>query len=126
MPKTVKSKQQTNFEGMKKLFAFSVFMFISVLVFGQVNSSSTYQSGYFKSDGTYVQPHYKTNVNQTNHDNYSTKDNTNSYTGSTGYRANDYSSGASTYGSGKTIYTGPKGGQYYYNSNGKKTYVPKR
>lgn len=31
-----------------------------------------------------------------------------------------------TYGSGKTIYTGPRGGKFYYNSKGKKTYVPKR
>jgi len=40
--------------------------------------------------------------------------------------AKDYSSGSYNYGSGKTIQTGPKGGQYYYNSNGNKTYVPKR
>ena len=27
---------------------------------------------------------------------------------------------------GKTIYEGPRGGQYYYNSNGNKTYVKKQ
>lgn len=32
------------------------------------------------------------------------------------------SSGGST-GSGKTIYTGPRGGKYYINSNGNKTYI---
>jgi len=28
--------------------------------------------------------------------------------------------------SGRTIYTGPRGGQYYYNSKGKKTYIRKK
>jgi hypothetical protein len=28
--------------------------------------------------------------------------------------------------SGKTIYTGPRGGQYYINKNGKKTYIKKK
>jgi hypothetical protein len=102
-------------------------MFISVFANAQTNSSTRYQNGYFKpSSGSYVQPHYKTTTNQTNHDNYSTKGNTNAYTGSSGYRAKDYSSEARNYGSGKTIQTGPKGGQYYYNSKGTKTYVPKR
>ena len=52
--------------------------------------------------------------------------NYNTYTGSTGSRARDYSSSAYNYGSGHTIHTGSRGGQYYINSNGNKTYVPKR
>ena len=59
-------------------------------------------------------------------DNFSTSGNVNTYTGSVGTRAKDYSSGAYNYGGGSTIYTGPRGGQYYINSNGNKTYVPKR
>ena len=90
------------------------------------NSSVRYQSGYTRSNGTYVQGHYKTSSNYTNHDNFSTRGNVNTYTGSVGTRARDYSSGAYNYGSGKAIYTGSRGGQYYYNSNGNKTYVPKR
>jgi hypothetical protein len=90
------------------------------------NSNVRHQSGYIKSDGTYVQPHYKTQPNKTNHDNFSTRPNVNSYTGETGTRAKDYTPGAQSYGSGRTIHTGPKGGQYYINSNGNKTYVPKR
>lgn len=31
-----------------------------------------------------------------------------------------------SYTNSKSIYTGPKGGQYYYNSKGNKTYIPKR
>lgn len=91
-----------------------------------VNTNSTYVNGYTKSDGTYVQGHYRSSQNSTNHDNYSTSGNYNPYTGTSGSRARDYSSDAYNYGSGHTIHTGSRGGQYYINSNGNKTYVPKR
>jgi hypothetical protein len=114
---------------MKKL----LLSILTILIFGssqlsaQVNSSVRYQSGYYKpSTGTYVNPHYKTNTNSTNHDNFSTKGNRNIYSGQSGYRAKDYSSDAYNYGRGSTIYKGSNGGQYYYNSKGNKTYVPKR
>lgn len=90
------------------------------------NSSVRYQSGYTRKDGTYVQGHYKTTNNGTNHDNNSTRGNVNSFTGSTGSRARDYSSDAYNYGAGRTIHTGSRGGQYYVNSRGNKVYVPKR
>ena len=90
------------------------------------NSSVRYQSGYTRKDGTYVQGHYKTTNNGTNHDNYSTRGNVNSFTGSTGSRARDYSPDAYNYGAGRTIHTGSRGGQYYVNSRGNKVYVPKR
>ena len=82
------------------------------------NSSVRYQSGYTRTDGTYVSGHMKTNSNRTNHDNFSTSQNTNPYTGSTGSRARDYSSQSYNYGSGHTIHTGSRGGQYYINSRG--------
>ena len=91
-----------------------------------VNYNTTTVSGYTRSNGTYVQSHVRTMPNNTNWDNFSTKGNSNPFTGSTGYRARDYSSGAYNYGAGHTIHTGSRGGQYYYNSNGNKTYVPKR
>ena len=89
-------------------------------------SSTTTVSGYQKSNGTYVQGYTRTSPNSTNWDNFSTRGNSNPYTGSTGTRARDYSSGAYNYGSGHTIHTGSRGGQYYINGNGNKTYVPKR
>ena len=46
----------------------------------QTNNYVRYQQGYFKDNGTYVQPHYKKTNNSTNHDNYSTEGNTNNYT----------------------------------------------
>lgn len=91
-----------------------------------VNYNTTTVSGYTRSNGTYVQSHVRTMPNTTNWDNFSTKGNSNPFTGSTGYRARDYSSSAYNYGAGHTIHTGSRGGQYYYNSNGNKTYVPKR
>ena len=91
-----------------------------------VNYNTTSVSGYTRSNGTYVQSHVRTMPNSTNWDNFSSKGNSNPFTGSTGYRARDYSSSAYNYGTGHTIHTGSRGGQYYYNSNGHKTYVPKR
>ena len=85
-----------------------------------------YQDSYQRSNGTIVTGHYKTESNRTNWDNFSTRGNTNIYTGQTGSRARDYSSGALNYGSGQVIQTGSRGGQYYINSHGNKTYVPKR
>ena len=93
---------------------------------GGVNYNTTFVDSYTRSDGTSVQSHVRTMPNTTNWDNFSTKGNTNPYTGTTGYRAKDYSSDALNYGTGHIIYTGSRGGQYYYNSNGNKTYVPKR
>ncbi len=87
--------------------------------------SVRYQSGYVKSNGTYVQPHFKTTSNYTNLDNYSTVENTNPYTGARGTKATDYSPNTKNYGSGSAIYSGSRGGQYYINSNGNKTYIPK-
>lgn len=133
---------------MKKLFLLIVVAMVSsVSVFAQytqfkpviVTSSTSsvsssygtstnvvYQSGYTRSNGTYVEGHYKTRRNDTNWDNFSTSGNVNIYTGTSGSRARDYSSEAYNYGSGRTIHTGSRGGQYYINSNGNKTYVPKR
>jgi hypothetical protein len=91
-----------------------------------VNYNSTFVDSYTRSDGTFVQSHYKSMPNDTNWDNYSTIGNINPFTGTEGHRAKDYSAEALNYGKGHVIYQGEKGGQYYYNSTGLKTYVPKR
>ena len=88
--------------------------------------SVRYQNGYQKSNGTYVQGHYKTESNSTNLDNFSTQGNSNPFTSESGSRARDNSPNANNYGQGRTIHTGPRGGQYYYNDNGNKVYVPKQ
>ena len=50
------------------------------------NSSSHGTRGYTKDNGTYVQPYQSTNPNSTQTDNFSTKGNTNPYTGQSGTR----------------------------------------
>lgn len=92
----------------------------------QTNPNTTSVSGYTRSNGTYVNGYTRTQRNNTNHDNFSTSGNYNPYNGTTGSRARDYSSQSYNYGSGRSIQTGPKGGQYYTNSRGNKVYVPKR
>ena len=91
-----------------------------------VNLNTTIVSGYVRSNGIYVDPYVRTMPNNTNWDNFSTFGNTNPITGTSGYRARDYSNDAFNYGIGHTIHIGPRGGQYYYNSHGNKTYVPKQ
>jgi hypothetical protein len=46
--------------------------------------ASTYVKGYYRSNGTYVAPHYRSSPNSTKLDNWSTKGNYNPYTGKTG------------------------------------------
>lgn len=40
--------------------------------------------GHIRSDGTYVAPHYRSSPNNVQYDNYSTKGNSNPYTGERG------------------------------------------
>lgn len=130
---------------MKKLFIVTVLLsFISITSFAQsypyskepqngfstpsttTNPSIKYQEGYYRSNGTYVQPHMKTEKDNTNGNEFGTRGNTNPFTLKEGTRPRDYSPEAYQYGQGKQIQTGERGGQYYNNDNGNKTYVPKR
>jgi hypothetical protein len=63
-----------------------------LLSFFFIVSADEYVKGYFKKDGTYVNGYYRTEANSTKDDNYSTKGNTNIYTGEKGYKDNDYES----------------------------------
>lgn len=114
---------------MKKAFFFIAFLFAAATSFAQ---TSTYVSGYTNSNGTYVQGYYRTIPNNTQNDNYSTIGNVNPYTGSYGTKpassykpTTTYSSPTPSYISYSTrpVYTGSRGGQYYINSNGNKTYT---
>lgn len=51
----------------------------------QVNPNYHYVQGHYRVDGVYVKGHYKTNSNETNRDNYTTKPNINPWTGQLGY-----------------------------------------
>jgi hypothetical protein len=51
------------------------------------NSHSNSVSGHFNSNGSYTQPHQRSNPNNTDLDNYSTRGNVNPYTGAVGTRS---------------------------------------
>lgn len=67
----------------------------TLLAFGllaAINSQAiadTYVNGHFRQDGTYVQPHYRTNPDSTRLNNYGTQGNFNPHTGQQG-TANPY------------------------------------
>ena len=105
-----------------------IFLLISIIItlFTSSAFADSYVNGYTKRDGTYVQGYTRSSPDSTNWNNYSTQGNVNPYTGYEGTKARDYSSDAQNYGSGRTIYTGPRGGQYYINDYGNKVYVPKQ
>lgn len=64
---------------MKTLLLSAALLAISSTAF-----ADTYVRGYTKSNGTYVQPHHRSDSNSTPYDNYSTQGNTNPYTGERG------------------------------------------
>ena len=69
---------------MKKIIVITL-LFISTPVL-----ADTYVNGYTKHDGTYVQPHYRSESNDYRYDNYSSHGNTNPYTGQQGYQRNEF------------------------------------
>lgn len=50
------------------------------------NSNDHSVTGHYRSDGSYVQPHHRTNPNNSTYDNYGSSGNYNPYTGQTGSR----------------------------------------
>lgn len=72
-------------------------------------SQQVYVKGYYRSNGTYVQPHYRTAPNHTVNDNWSTVGNVNPYTGKSGTKPRQGS------------YTPPK---TYNNYNYNRSYTP--
>jgi len=50
----------------------------------------TYVNGYYRSDGTYVSGHYRSCANSSIDDNWSTRGNTNPWTGERGTRSPSY------------------------------------
>jgi hypothetical protein len=73
---------------MKKLAVLSVLGFLLLGLFGFTSNSEalTRVKGYTKKSGTYVMPHYKSTSNKVKYDNYSSKGNSNPFTGKKGYK----------------------------------------
>jgi peptidoglycan hydrolase-like protein with peptidoglycan-binding domain len=73
-----------------RLRIFNILFFIVFIVFfhnsyaQHKSSSDVYVRGYYRSNGTYVAPHYRSGPNNTRADNFSTFGNVNPYTGKEG------------------------------------------
>jgi hypothetical protein len=61
------------------------FLFFCISIIGQTNPNHVKVKGYYKSNGTYVKPYFRTAPNNSNSDNFSTQGNTNPYTGQPGW-----------------------------------------
>jgi hypothetical protein len=57
-----------------------------LILFSNLVQADVQVDGYYKTDGTYVQPHYRSEPNNNSSDNWSTKGNVNPYTGQKGTR----------------------------------------
>lgn len=79
---------------MKKIFFVAFVMFFSFA--GVAFAQDGYVNGYYRSDGTYVQPHYRSQADGNPYNNYSTQGNVNPYTGNQGTR-DPYNNGVGSY-----------------------------
>jgi hypothetical protein len=104
---------------MKQLITFIAAILIFSTSFAQ---SQTHVSGYYRSNGTYVQPHYRTSPNYTRNDNWSTVGNTNPYTGAAGTKPGDYNSSYNSYRT--TDYSPSRSSYNSYPSSTYPTYTP--
>jgi opacity protein-like surface antigen len=66
---------------MKKILFLLV---LASLIIPVAEARDVYVDGYYRSDGRYVEPHYRSSPNSTQSDNWGTKGNTNPYTGAPG------------------------------------------
>ena len=98
---------------MKNLLFVIAFLFISAITFAQ----STYVPGYTRSNGTYVPGYTRSATNQT----YSTPIYSQPVYSQPTYVTPVYQQ--PVYRTNAPVYNGSRGGQYYINSNGNKTYV---
>ncbi len=69
---------------MKKMILSCLFIVLSI---SNLYAGSSYTKSYIKSNGSYVQGHYKSMPNRTRADNYTTRGNINPYTGSIGTKS---------------------------------------
>ena len=58
----------------------------ALMMFAPPVSADVFVQGYYKKDGTYVQPHYRSSPNRSYNDNWSVSPNINPYTGQQGTR----------------------------------------
>ena len=62
----------------------TIFTLLIILSANSISIADVQVNGYYKKDGNYVQPHYRSDPNSTPDDNWSTKGNVNPYTNKPG------------------------------------------
>lgn len=95
---------------MKKIFLSMMVLLVAFFSFTPTSSAVVSVRGYFRSNGTYVAPHYRSDPNSSVYDNWSYKGNVNPYTGKIGTK---------TYGL-------PYSSSYVYGSGGSSVHLSKR
>lgn len=60
--------------------------FLGLMLISSIALADVYVNGYYKSNGTYVEPYYRSNPDGNQYNNWSTKGNVNPYTGQPGYK----------------------------------------
>lgn len=69
----------------------AIILTLALVALAATAMADEYVQGYTRQDGTYVQPHYRSEPNSYRNDNYSSQGNTNPYTGERGSQRNEYS-----------------------------------
>ncbi|AOQ23820.1 hypothetical protein MTAT_14050 [Moorella thermoacetica] len=77
---------------MRKLLVFLVLLSLALFAFAGVANASVYVHGYFRSNDTYVQPHFRSDPDGFFWNNWSSYGNINPYTGEEGRKWPSYTS----------------------------------
>lgn len=88
---------------MKKLIAV---LGLALIVFAGAVSADQSVRGYYRNDGTYVQPHYRSSPDRSYNNNWSVSPNVNPYTGGQGTRQPTYNDRPPSNGLGNDYYNG--------------------
>ena len=88
---TITTFFEKNGKTMKRIAYLIGTLCIFLMIAGTSFAGDVYVRGHYRSDGTYVQPHYRTAPDSNPFNNYSSRGNINPYTGKRGYK-NPYSS----------------------------------
>ena len=88
---------------MKKLLLLLIPMLLLCI---DVAVADTYVEGYYRRDGTYVRPHYRSSPDGSYNNNWSVRPNYNPYTGQPGTRSPTWND--------RNPYTSRDGSPYYY------------
>jgi hypothetical protein len=100
-----------------KILLFILFVF-SLNAFTQVKVR-----GYYRKDGTYVKPHYRSSPNRSVSDNYTYKGNVNPYTGEIGHRSYEFINDKRVYKKSKTKKVKVTNRTYFHPSYGTKSKI---